>query len=240
MVEGPLIVGEALAGMGQAATPWTVEGLYLEPGANPELVASAHQAGVEVHLVARGILATILDTVSPQPVAAVVTRPPWAVDAIASGLVLVVVDGRDPGNAGTLIRSAEAAGAAGVVLAGSSVDPTNPKVLRASAGAGLRLPVVVEPDVGTALSHLSAGGRRVLATVVDPAAEPYDQVDLGQAVVVLGNESHGLAPEVVAAADQPITIPLAGPTESLNLGVAGSLLCFEALRQRRRNRPQRK
>ena len=144
-----------------------------------------------------------------------------------------MVDGRDPGNLGTLIRSAEASGAAGMVLAGASVDPTNPKVLRASAGAGLRLPVVIEPDLEPALASLRPGRGPVVATTIDDEAEPYDQVDLTSAVVLLGNESQGLAPSVVALADHDITIPLAGPTESLNLGVAGSILCFEALRQRR-------
>ena len=216
------------------ATRLNIEGLYLEPEVAPDLASRAEASGVEVCHVAAGVLSAVLDTVNPQPVAAVVSRSAWRLDDLATdGIVLFLIDPRDPGNVGTLIRSAEASGAAGVVLAGSAVDPTNPKVLRATAGAGLRLPVVVTPDTKMALHSLAATGRRLLATVLDDHAQPYDQIDLTTAVVMLGNETHGLPPEVVARAGTSITIPLVGPTESLNVGVAGSIIAFEALRQRR-------
>ena len=243
VVEGPLVVTEALRAAGHASSAATagsarsglvIEAVFVERGHGPDVVAMATDAGLTVHTVADGVLAAVLDTVTPQLVAAVVSRPNTGLaDLGPTGLVMTVVDGRDPGNIGTLVRSAEAAGAAGLVLAGSSVDPTNPKVLRASAGAALRLPVVVETDVDRALDGLMASGRALLATVIDPEATPYDEADLGDAAVVVGNESRGLPPEVLAKADGLVTIPLAGPTESLNLGVAGSIICFEALRQRR-------
>ncbi|MCP4228343.1 MAG: RNA methyltransferase [Actinomycetia bacterium] len=243
VVEGPLVVAEALAAAGSAATGDTepgveVEAVFVERGHGSEVVALALAAGVTVNTVEDGVLAAALDTVSPQRVAAIVRRPaPDLADLGPRGLVMVVIDGRDPGNIGTLIRSAEAAGAAGLVLVGSTVDPTNPKVVRASAGAGLRLPVIVEADINTTLEGLRASGRRILAAVIDAATTPYDEVDLADVVVVLGNESRGVPAPVIAQADDKVTIPLVGPTESLNLGVAGSVICFEALRQQRRSHP---
>lgn len=232
VVEGPIMVAEALAA--GAARGLRVEGLYAEPGVDPAVVELAEALGVAVYPVAPGVLASALDTVNPQPVALIASREPAAlVELGTTGTVLCLVEPRDPGNVGTLIRSAEASGAAGVVLAGPSVDPTNPKALRASAGAGLRLPVVVVADAGAALSELAATSRLLVATVVGPDAVPYDQVPLADAVVILGNEAHGLPAAVVAMADVAATIPLAGPTESLNVAAAGAVLCFEALRQRR-------
>ncbi|MEM8923670.1 MAG: RNA methyltransferase [Actinomycetota bacterium] len=237
VVEGPSIVAEAI-GADEAVSPLrsglAVEAVYVEQGYRPDLTERAATAGVEVVPVAPGVLGGVLNTRSPQPIAAVIAEVPASIDDIpATGPVPLLVDPADPGNLGTLIRSAEAAGAAGVVVCGDAVDPTNPKVLRAAAGAALRLPVVVVAETDEALAALRAPSRPILATVLGPDAVPYDTTDLADAVLVLGNEAHGLPPAVIAAADGRITIPFAGPTESLNLAVAGSVLCFESLRQRR-------
>lgn len=233
VVEGPSLVSEALTAFADGL-PVAVEGVYLEPGRWDPVMGQAEALDVPIHRVAPGVLGATLDTVTPQPVAAVVSRPRTDLDALGSaGIVVVMVDPRDPGNVGTLIRSAEAAGAAGVVLAGSAVDPTNPKVVRAAAGAGLRLPVVTRQDTTAALDELARSGRTLAATVIDDEATPYDQVEWEGTAVILGNETHGLDRAVIERAELTVTIQLAGPTESLNLGVAGSLFCFEALRQRR-------
>jgi TrmH family RNA methyltransferase len=145
----------------------------------------------------------------------------------------VLCDVADPGNVGTLVRAAAAAGAGAVVLAGG-VDPTNPKVVRASAGAVFGVDIVVA-EVGAVetLARLRTAGYETLATVVE-GATPYDGVDLtGPVAVVVGNEAHGLASEVVAVASRAVSIPMAGPTESLIVAMAGTVVCFEALRQRR-------
>jgi TrmH family RNA methyltransferase len=149
---------------------------------------------------------------------------------------MVLVDIRDPGNAGTLIRSADAAGASGVVFTGHSVDPFNPKTLRASAGSVFHLPVaVIEWD--DALASLRARGARVYATVVRGGMSHRDVDFSGPSAVVIGNEALGLAEDVVAQCDEAITIEMAGSSESLNAGVAGSLIAFEALWQRRGTTP---
>lgn len=237
VIEGPALVAEALTA--SVATQVVVEDIFVDPdgaGASltADLTASAASQDLTVHSVAPGVLQAVLDPVTPQPVAAIVSKPVSAIsDLRADAVVVCLVEARDPGNVGTLIRSAEAAGAAGMVLAGSSVDPTNPKAVRASAGAFLRLPVIVIDDVDQALQMLSDAGRTLVATVVGDEAVAYDRTRLVDAAVILGNEAHGLPETVVGRADVLATIPLAGPTESLNLAVAGSLFCFEALRQRR-------
>ncbi len=228
VAEGPVLVGEALA------SNRAVLDIYAEADSIASISAAARQLRVPVHLVADGALASILGTQAPRPVAAVVENVHFKLQDLAQDApVLVLVDVRDPGNAGTLIRTAEASGAVGVILAGTSVDPTNPKVIRSSAGASFRLPVLTEVDVPRLFSALSDSGRILAAAMVDSNAKVYDQVDLSSAAIILGNEAHGLSDEIAALASHPVTIPLAGPTESLNVAATGAILCFEALRQRR-------
>ncbi len=236
VVEGPTLVGEALT------SGLAVYELYAEVGyeLSPSVEQAVLDSDVALHRVVSGALDGPLSTVTPQPVAAVVERPSWTLaDLDTLKPVLVVIDGRDPGNVGALCRTAEAAGFAGLVLGGSSVDPTNPKVVRAGAGATLRLPLVVaEQSANELFDALRQQGRTVLATTVQSGADvlSHDQADLTAAAIVLGNEANGLDQETVARADHPLTIELAGPTESLNVAAAGAVLCFEALRQMRRSR----
>lgn len=164
-------------------------------------------------------------------------RPERPLDEVvaraATGASLVLVDVADPGNAGTLLRSAEAAGATAVLFCGTSVDPCNPKCVRASAGALFHLPIALGGEATTVLDQLGGAGVQRVATVVRDG-RPYDELDLARpSAFVLGSEAHGLSPTVADRADVLATIPMAGRTESLNVALAGGLLVFEALRQRR-------
>lgn len=230
VVEGPVLVAEAL----RAHLDGRIE--VLEVYVDEEQSALPDHAHLidELHWVRSGVLNHVLDTVSPQPVCAVVRTPTFDLATIGPGPVLGLVDLGDPGNAGTLLRTAEAAGFAAAAMIGASVDTTNPKVVRASAGARLRLPVLELGDVASAFARLRASGREIVATVVDPTAQDYAEADLSSVALILGNEAAGLDSATVAAADRTVTIPLAGPTESLNVGAAGAVVCFESLRQRRR------
>ncbi len=215
-----------------------VEEVYFEGELDPQIAELASLGTVIARPVLDQALAAVLDTVSPQNVVAVVESPSWSLKDIAKDRpILVLVEVRDPGNVGTLIRTAEAAGFGGVVLSGESVDPTNPKVVRAAAGAFFRLPVLTVGDPLALFDDLRSQNRPVVVTVVDkPEAGQvvaYDRLDLRTAAIVLGNEAHGLAPELVSAAGTLTTIPLAGPTESLNVAAAGAVLCFTSWRQRR-------
>lgn len=196
-------------------------------------------AGIEVYEVDPSVLGAVLDPVNPQPIAAVVTIPDWSdEDLLADDRpLLVAVELRDPGNLGTVIRTAEAAGLAGVIVAGDSVDRFSPKVVRASAGSVFRLPVIAATDPVAMVGRLLERGRNVVAAVVEPGVPAYDTRDLTSAAILIGNEPHGLAAEVVASVTEPVTIPMAEGVESLNVGAAASVLCFEAARQRRNLAP---
>jgi RNA methyltransferase, TrmH family len=152
-------------------------------------------------------------------------------------LVAICADVRDPGNAGTVIRTADAAGADAVVLAGSSVDAYNPKTVRASVGSLFHLPVVVEPDVAAAVAAARASGLTVLAADGDGETSLDDAGDLlgRRTAWLFGNEAWGLLPEVAALADHRIRIPIHGRAESLNLSTAAAL-CLYATASAHRSR----
>lgn len=214
-----------------------VESLYVgaEGVGDPEvaaLVAAAADAGIRVFELAPGVLARVADTVTPQPVLAVVAMLDRPAAALAGGRLVVAMAGvRDPGNAGTVLRSADAAGADGVVFAGGTVDPYNPKTVRSSAGSVFHVPLVVlgpDDDLAAALA-----GYRLLGAVVRGGVD-YAAVDWSvPSALLLGNEATGLDPGLERRLDGAVCIPMAGRAESLNVGVACAVLCFEALRQRR-------
>jgi TrmH family RNA methyltransferase len=144
-----------------------------------------------------------------------------------------MVDVRDPGNAGTVLRTADASGVKAVVFAGESVDPYNPKAVRASAGSLFHVPFVVHEDALGLATSLREAGYRTLATVVGEG-EDYAGLDWSvPTALFLGNESSGLPDEVRAAIGGSLFVPMEGRAESLNVGVACAVVCFEALRQRR-------
>ncbi|OHV71571.1 RNA methyltransferase [Pseudofrankia sp. BMG5.36] len=154
-----------------------------------------------------------------------------------AALVAVCVAANDPGNAGTVIRTADAAGADAVVFAGEGVDPFGGKCVRASAGSLFHLPVVVEPDLAAALGWLRGAGCRVVATSGYGARDLYDAADAGEldgpTGWLFGNEAHGLPPEVLTAADAVLRVPVYGQAESLNLAVATALCLYASARARR-------
>jgi RNA methyltransferase, TrmH family len=147
-------------------------------------------------------------------------------------LLALCVEIRDPGNAGTVIRCADAAGADGVVLAGDSVDPYNPKTVRASVGSLFHLPVAVERDAVTAVAAARAAGLQVLAAEGAGEVDLYDAGDLLRAPTawLFGNEAHGLPDDLAAAADHRVRIPIHGRAESLNLSTAAALCLYESAR----------
>jgi TrmH family RNA methyltransferase len=196
------------------------------------LIAKANSHGVRVFALEPGVIAKVADAQTPQPVLAAVRFSSKDVQAIAAqGLILVVHDLKDPGNAGTIIRSADAAGATAVIFTGQSVDPYNPKTLRATAGSIFHLDVSVA-SLEAALAHFSGLGAQTLATVVRGGTSHRDVSFATPSVVVIGNESEGLSGDVIAMCDHSVSIPMAGRSESLNAGVAASLVAFEALWQR--------
>jgi TrmH family RNA methyltransferase len=241
VVEGTKVLAEALnAGV-------AIESVYLDPSligpedALHDLVDRAFAAGSRVYELEEGVLARVAGTVNPQPVLAIVSQidvPLERLHQSQADLVVVCVDVRDPGNAGTVLRSAEGAGAGGVVSCHGSVDVYNPKTVRASAGALFHLPVVVGGDPAEVLDQLGAWGLSRLGAVA-AGGQDYTEAHLDQPVaLVVGNEARGLAAGLSERLDGLVTIPMAGRGESINVGMAAAVLCFEAARQRRRAKMQ--
>jgi len=218
---------------GTATSGAATSGAAATTSAVEDAVARAQGLGVRVFELAPGVLEKVADTVTPQPLLAVVRTPQATLDDLAGAtFVVVCVDVRDPGNAGAVIRSADAAGADGVVCCAGTVDPFNPKTVRASAGSILHLPVVAGDDPGDVLDDLRRRGLRCLAAVAH-GGTPYTDVDLVPPLaLVLGNEASGLPDSLAHRLDSDLTIPMAGRAESLNVSMAAAVLCFEVRRAR--------
>lgn len=223
VVEGPKLVAEALA------SSLVVQRVFVEDG-HP-LPVSATDVGADVAVVAPGVLGRVLDTVTPQPVAAIVELPQRTIDEVLSspGVVLVGDGVGDPGNVGTIVRSLEAFGGGGLVLLEGSADAFGPKAVRSSAGSVLRVPVVEGVPVAELLDTCARCGRRVLATTMTGGDAP-DGALLGDAAVVLGSEAHGVSAPLLEGADGLVSIAMAGPTESLNVAMAATVLAYESSR----------
>jgi TrmH family RNA methyltransferase len=227
VVDGPILLADALdAGV-------RIESVFVPPGPAPEVVARAVAAGVPVFDLAPGVLERVAATVAPQPVLAVAEAVDVDLEDLAgASLLLVCVDVRDPGNLGTILRSAEAAGVGGIICCDGSVDIYNPKCVRASAGSLFHTRIVARGDPVQVLGTVGGWGLRRLGTRADGGV-PYTRADLaGPTALVLGNEAHGLSERAAGALDGWVTIPMAGRAESLNVGMAAAVLCFEAARQR--------
>lgn len=194
----------------------------------------------DVHVVTERAAKALSDTVTPVGLVAVCSVPETSLaDVLADAprLLAVAAEISEPGNAGTLIRIADAMGADAVVLAGHSVDPYNGKCLRASAGSIFSIPVVSEPDATTAVSSIAAAGLAVLATTVDGEVSldsPDLQADLASPTAWLfGPEAHGLATELAEMATQRVRIPMPGNAESLNVASAAAICLYQSARAHR-------
>ena len=171
----------------------------------------------------------------PSGIVAIVRRSPTTVDAIASGrdvFVLLVADVQDPGNLGSLVRTAEAGGVTGVVVCGESANPFSWKAVRGSMGSVLRLPTARATSLPHALAELRGHGARTIAAAPRDGSDP-DSVDWsGSIALLLGGEGRGLDPEVIAGCDACVSVPMAASVESLNVAAAGAVLVYAARRAR--------
>lgn len=231
VIDGPMLLVEAVR------SGLVVEDVYVDPDAldRPEIdraVAQAVAGGASAWAVSGGLKGHV-EVTTPNGVAAVARIPSPAAEVAggSAALHVVLVGVTDPGNAGTLLRTAEAVGASSVLLTDGSVDPWAPKVVRASAGSVLRVPVRTGV-AGGVLQGLGAAGVTRVGAAGDRGTPP-DAVDLtGPVALVLGGEAHGLPDEAEAWVDTWVSLPMRGQVESLNVAVAGSVLAFEVVRQR--------
>lgn len=228
-LEGPHLLEEGLRAGVHVLCVFAVQGAE-------EILTSLHlPLETEVLLLPKPLLDGVLSTETPQPVAALVEQPEWSWSDLlgreAMPLLLVLAGLQDPGNLGTIFRSAEAFGAAGMISLPGTVNPWNPKTVRSSAGSVLRVPFVAATE-RACFERLRKAGVKVYATAVRNAQSVGDINLTGPTAVVIGNEGNGVPDAVAAQADGAVTIPCPGPVESLNAAVAASVLLYEAARQR--------
>ena len=234
LLEGPKLVLEALgAGLTVVEAGYSSRAQTTPAGAAALEALGARK--VPLHWMSGELLASLSEVETSQGLVALLRRPAFdEAELYRATPLLVVADGiQNPGNVGGLLRTAEAAGATGAYLTGSSADPLSWKALRGSMGSAFRLPNLRGLSIEKALDTLEARGVLVLATAVD-GERRYDETDLrGPVAVVVGSEAAGLPASVRERSSARLRIPLAGPVESHNVGVAAALVLFEAARQRR-------
>jgi len=230
-IEGPNLLAEALrAGL-------NVPCVFVAQGSEDLLEGLQLPAETDVLLVLRELLDSALSTETPQPVAALVEPPQWTWSdlltprAKTEPLLLILAGIQDPGNLGTIIRSAEAFGATGILSLPGTVSEWNPKAVRASAGSLFRVPLL-SVTAENCFTRLRQSHVKILSTAVT-GAEPANQIDLAAPIaIIIGNEGNGVPAELAAQADGALTIPCPGPVESLNAAIATSILLYEASSQR--------
>ena len=238
LAEGPQAVAEAFSCGAQ------VTDLFVTVPARTrhhDLVAAIGAAGIPVHVVSGEVMDELAQTVTPQGLLAVCGFVDVPLAEVAERakpvLVALLANVRDPGNAGTVLRTADAAGAQAVVFADASVDPYNGKCVRASAGSLFHLPVVAGARLEDAVVTLREAGLRIVAA--DGRAgrsldDPEVQARLtGPTAWMFGNEAWGLPPELVALADEPVAVPIYGRAESLNLAAAAAVCLYASARAQR-------
>ena len=227
LVEGAQGVSEALEVEGGLIALFATEDLH-------PIAVRARQTGVDTNTVSTDVMDRLTSTVTPQGLLGVAPFLDHELENVpVAGCVVLLHEVRDPGNAGTVLRSADAAGAAGVVFSESSVDVYNPKTVRASAGSLFHLPVVRGIPVTSAVSDLHARGIRVLAMDAGGEEDLYRTDLTGPVAFLFGNEAHGLPAGVRELADAGVRVPHEGRAESLNLAAAATVCLFEWARRNR-------
>lgn len=232
LLEGPQAVAEALT-----FRPELVVELYATPTAlerYTDIAQTAVDAGVDVEFVSEHVLETMADTVTPQGFVAVCHQFPTSIRDILSGepkLVAILEEVRDPGNAGTIIRAADSAGADAVILTGRTVDLYNPKVVRSSTGSIFHVPVAVGATLEDVVGRAHAAGLQILAADIkgdDLLAVRTEGLLSRPTAWVFGNEARGLGDDDLALADRAVTVPIYGNAESMNLATAASVCLYES------------
>lgn len=227
LVEGPQAVRELLAHRADL-----VDSVYTSLGTEcwqHEIDRLGSEHGIRIERATEPVLAAMADTVSPQGVIAVARIDEAAPELDGARLVAILHEIRDPGNAGTVLRAADAAGADAVIFSGESIDPWHPKVVRATTGSLFHLPVSVSASLESAVDRARTAGLEVLAADVrGEDLDPRDRRLAGPVAWVFGNEARGLSEAERGLADRSVRLPIYGPAESLNLAMAASVLLYQS------------
>lgn len=236
VVEGPKMFGEAPAEQ--------INRVYLAQSAAAQMYGQYGEklAGLSCETVSDEVFAKMSDTKTPQGILCLVRQQQYHIEEILRDdkkkhlLLIVLEDIQDPGNLGTIFRTAEAAGADGVIMSSRTADVYNPKTIRSTMGSVYRVPFLYVEDLSSIIKRMRDRGVSVYAAHLGGRAA-YDEYSYQKGTAFLiGNEANGLREETAACADTLITIPMEGRVESLNAAVASSVLLFEAYRQRRKDK----
>lgn len=197
---------------------------------------SGDETKVGVEILTDSVFDKVSDTVTPQGIMGTAQLPQYSLEsllAVEAGLFLLLDDLRDPGNLGTILRTAEGAGVSGVILSRNSVDIFNPKVVRSTMGAVFRMPFVYVEELPQTIKEIRQKGIAVYGAMLEESIE-YDRVDYHNPVgIVIGNEANGISEAVAGELTGAVRIPMCGNVESLNAAVAAAVIMYEAARQRR-------
>lgn len=232
LLEGPQAVTEALT-----YRPQLLVELYATPTAlerHTDIAHAADEVGVDVEFVTEQVLEAMADTVTPQGVVAVCRQFPTSLKEILAGaprLIAVLEEVRDPGNLGTIIRAADAAGADAVILTGRTVDLYNPKVVRSTTGSLFHLPVAIGGELESVIGRVRAAGLQAIAADIkgeDLLSARGAGVLASPTAWVFGNEARGLTDEHLSLVDRSLTVPIYGSAESMNLATAASVCLYES------------
>ncbi len=233
LIEGVKVVEEALRD--NVGVKMVVAASSLVQHHGKGIVKQAERKGIEVLWISERLMDTLSENKTPQPVMAVVPMKQFSEEALIAdqaGMVIVAHRLQDPGNLGTIIRTAEAAGASGIAIAPNTVDPYNSKAVRASMGSILRLPVVPVCDIRAFIKKGRDKGFQTVATVLSGETIHFD-VDLTKpTIVILGQEATGLPVNLLDDIDFRVRIPVAATIDSLNVATAAAVILYEAMRQR--------
>jgi TrmH family RNA methyltransferase len=230
LVEGPQAVSEALGFRAALLVDLFITRAALDR--HTDIARAASASGIEPEIVSEHVLETMADTVTPQGVVAVARQFPVTVKELlstGSKLVAILDEVRDPGNAGTIIRAADAAGADGVILTGKSVDAYNPKVVRSTTGSLFHVDIAQGGELEAAVKAAKHAGMQILAADIAGHDLPTMRDRLAEPTAWLfGNEAHGLGEESLKLCDAVVKVPIYGHAESLNLATAASVCLYES------------
>ncbi len=232
VIEGIKMYEESRDG-GYLIKAYISESLYAEK----RLMGNRFFADYPYEVVQDSVLKEVSETLTPQGIMAIVKKPEYDLNSIITEKdvnLILLEDIRDPGNLGTIVRTAEGAGVTGIILSKSSVDMYNPKVIRSTMGAIYRMPFVYADDFAEVLRRIKKNNIKIYAAHL-AAASVYDEENYqGKCAIMIGNEANGLSDEAVALSDSCIKIPMTGRVESLNAAIAAAILMYEVYRQKRK------
>ena len=229
LIEGPNLLKEAIKENAE------VEEVFVRPELTDEetaIISGQPDLDRKTFMLSARLFDELKDTETSQGIISVVRKRQQVTGRSVPGGNCVVLDRlQDPGNIGTILRTADAAGFEMAVFMKGTADPYGPKVVRSACGSLFRLPVIFAEDADELTEMLHSGGKRLIATAMD-AEKTYYECDLEKdAAIIIGNEGNGISPELISRADEKISIPMAGNTESLNAAVAAGILMYERIRR---------